>query len=197
MSRFSEIAKGARQIDEVELPLPGIETPVKVGLRVLLSNDDDAILKSARDHAISAGVSDPKDGNPIYDVALARATIALACVDLASPDKKTPFFESADEVRTGLDRDRIGLLFARQQLWQDRCSPSSREMGSEQFIAKVLEIAGAEDDERRPFDSMRPALHESFTRSLARQYVALLTRKSPSGSDTDPDAESSSRSPDA
>lgn len=186
MSRFSQIARGPQQIEEIELVFAGAQQPVKLGLRVLGSDDDDAILKGARDFAIKAGIANPKDGDPIYDVALARETIARGCVDI--DDKTSPFFDSAEQVRTGpdgkggLDRDRIAYLFAKQQAWQDRCSPSIKSMGTDEFIAKVLEIAEAGPEDKSPFAYWLPGFQENFVRTLVAQFVTLGMHKSPSSS---------------
>ena len=197
MSKFSQIANGAAGIDSVEIPMIGVEKPVKIGLRVLLSDADDDILKNARAFAIAQGVEDPKDGNPIYDLARARETIALACVDLDSPAQGERFFENAAEVRTGLDRDRIAYLYERQQRWQDACSPSRKKMGDSEFVAKIIEIAEAGDDDPRPFDELRPILLESYTRILSREFVILAKLKSLSGSDWNYSSKPSTKSTEA
>lgn len=193
--KFSQIAKGPQQIEEIELPMVGQKEPVKIGLRVLLDEDDGPILKYARDYAIREGVQDPKAGDPIYDVALARASVAASCTDVDSPDKREPFFASPEQVKE-LDRDRIAYLFERQQVWQDACSPSSKSMGQIEFMAKVLEIAGAGDEDQSPFVSMRPAMLVSFTRTLAKQHMDFLMRKSLYGTDKSSSTESASKSPD-
>lgn len=197
MSRFSQIARGPTQIEEIELTFSGAEQPTKIGVRVIGTDQDDDILKGAREFAIKAGIANPKEGDPIYDVALARETIARGCVDL--DDRVSPFFASAEEVRIGpdgkggLDRDRIAYIAAKQRAWQDKCSPSRKSMKANEFIAKVLEIAGASQDDERPFDSLEPALHKSFTRTLAREYVSSVMHKSPSSSDLKPGTESNTK----
>ena len=61
-------------------------------------------------------------------------------------------------------------------------------MDAGEFIALVLRLAeeGASDDADDPLVMLRPSLRLSFARTLARQYQTSLTRKSASGSASEP-----------
>ncbi len=190
MGRFQQIAKGTRARHVVELPLANGET-IRVAVRALLDDEDEEIDRLAREHAKRLGVEDPKPGNSLYDRAFARFTLLLSCSDPESPDEvPAPFFANEEEIRLGLDRDRITYLFEAQQVWQDRCAPQQLQLSGDEFIAKVVEVATSEDE--RPFLRMRQGLRWIFMRTLSAQCMSSLELKSLSGLDS---ATSTSSSP--
>lgn len=180
MGRFHQIAKGTRARHPVPLPLPTGETAT-VAVRALLDAEDDEIDVAAREYAKARGVEDPKPGNTVYERGHALHTLLLACSDPDSPDENpAPFFSSIEEIRQGLDRDRIAYLLTAQQVWQDKCAPQQLQLSGDEFIAKVVEVATSEDE--RPFLRMRPGLQWIFMRTLAGQCMNSPELKSLSGS---------------
>jgi hypothetical protein len=179
MGRFRDIARGARARRTVEFPIATGE-PVKVAVGVLLDGADEEIDRLSREHAKKLGVEDPKPGNSIYDRAADRFTLLLSCTDPESPDEApVPFFASEEEIREGLDRDRIAYLVTAQAVWQDQCSPRQLKLTTDEFISKVVEVATSPDD--RPFYLMRPGLQWIFMRTLAGQCMNSPELKSLSG----------------
>jgi hypothetical protein len=179
MPRFRDIARGTRGRHPVDLPLASGEV-TNVAVRALLDDEDEEIDRLAREHAKKLGVEDPKPGNTLYDRAFARFTILLSYSDPESPDEApVPFFSSEEEIRLGLDRDRIAYLFEAQQIWQDRCAPQQLTLTGDEFVAKVVEVATSEDE--RPFLRMRPGLRWIFMRTTAAQCMSSLELKSHSG----------------
>ncbi len=179
MGRFQQIAKGTRARHTVELPLANGDA-TRVAVRPLLDAEDDEIDVAARAYAKARDVEDPKPGNTIYERGHALHTLLLACSDPDSPDSDpAPFFANVEEIRTGLDRDRIQYLLTAQQVWQDQCAPQQLQLSGDDFIAKVVEVATSEDD--RPFYRMRQGLQWIFMRALAVQCLNSPELKSLSG----------------
>jgi len=197
MARFSQIVRGVRARRRVLLPLgdapafqPDLDAAglpvavpspgsVSVDLRPLTSGEQADVLARATADAKSRGVMDPRDGNPIYDLAEMEHTLALCCLDPDSPDDAPrPFFDGGvEQIRSSPDlgRDRIVYLFEQHQLYQDECAPSLRKINPTEFIAS-LGILGGDDDRTAQdfFGSMGPGLRWICLRTLAR-----LARTSP------------------
>lgn len=181
--QLSQLLQGAAARGEVEFALVTGET-VKAGLRVLLGAQEALVLERAQAFAVKRGtpVERAGPGNALYELGYEVATVVLGLVDADDPAGERPFFDGgAEQVLEHLDVDRVALLYERHRAFQDRCSPRPSSMSAEAFYAKVVELVQAEADDDRPFDSLRPAIHRSFTRTMARQLWASLTAKSPPG----------------
>jgi len=153
-------------------------------LRPVLGADEALVLQRAREFAQARGVAEPKEGEPIYELALSVETLALACVD---PDDGTrPFFDGGSpQILANLDRDRILYLYETLTTWQASFSPREHGLDWGTFVAKVYELATAEEaDADAPFARWAPATRGSFMRTLARLYWNSLAAKSPSGTDS-------------
>lgn len=180
MAAFSTIAAGARARKRVEATTIAGDT-FACDLRPVMGEDDALALQRAREFAIARGVADPKEGEPIYELALAVETLALACVD---PDAPTsPFFDGGSaQIRAHLDRDRILYLYETLTAWQATFSPREHKLDWPTFVAKVYELATTEEaDADAPFARWAPGMLVSFTRTLARLWWSSLGGKSPSG----------------
>lgn len=191
MSRFADIAKGTHATKTVELPLPGVDKPIRILIRVLNAFETGSIDATARAYAIAelkkarvddtGSVPEPKPGDRLYDLGVMGTTCLLACRDPEQPE--APFFASLDEVLGGLDVDRIALLYEEQEAWQDRCAPRPRRLGGEAFMALVVNEAAIEEDAADgPFSDLPRSLQRICFRILARQFVSSLSLKSPSSS---------------
>lgn len=203
--RFGQIAKGTRARKTVPLPLgdgpmvaphvaedgsitfPPADGVVMVDLRPLTQGEAGDVLAQARAYAVSKGVSDPRDGNPIYDMAEVEYTLALACIDHDSPpDAPAPFFDGGvDQIRASADlgRDRLLYLYEQHQLFQDECSPSLRKLAPDDLLAAMVRLAGEDGAEaQRFFTSMGPGLRWICTRTLACLWSISLGLNSPSTS---------------
>lgn len=182
MAKFSQIAKGTRALKPVEFSLLDGETKATCSLRPLLGQDDALILAEARAFAVSKGLTDPKNGDPIYELARAVNVCLVACCDSDDPTGKTPFFASAAEILGNLDRERIFLLSEMQARHQDETSPHPSSMSGDEYIATMLAIATAEAGAELPFVSWPRSLLESCLVFSANLLLSSLSPKSPSGS---------------
>ncbi|RYE77944.1 MAG: hypothetical protein EOO74_06085, partial [Myxococcales bacterium] len=220
MARWADVRAGTRARRRVFLPLGATAAPmpkvapdgtvempppdpdaIPLDLRILAPGETADVLKRARADAVDAGVPDPKDGNPIYDLAEMEHTLLLACTDVDSPlDAPRPFFDSIEQIRSEprLDRERIAYLHAMQQRWQAECSPHLRNASAEETQGALLALGVLpEDESMRFFDSLGPGLQWTYTRILALRHVTSLTPRSPTSSPSEarPTASSTPSSP--
>lgn len=196
MARFADIARGTRATQPVKLPLPGIADAVDVLVRPLNGLELGSVVARARAYAIeeikkarsaddARAIPEPKEGDRLYDLGEMAATLLLACLDPAAPER--PFFADIDEILGGLDAERIVLLYEEQQLWQDHCAPRPKGMGGDQFMAMVLQEAALEEEAAEgPFSRLRRTSQQISFRTLARLYMHSLQRRSPPSSDAEP-----------
>ena len=181
MATFSQIAKGRLARKGVELPLAGttldsstgawVGESARVDVRVLTGTEQLAALERARAKSLAAGVADPGDGEPIYDLALVVETILLACVDPDSPDDAPrPYFASADEILKSplLTRDHLAFLFESAIAWQDECSPRLFTMSVEDCERAVQRLSHADlPDVQRFLLRTRPGMLASLLHFMA------------------------------
>ncbi len=156
-------------------------------LRILTSGELGEVLARAQADA-RAKDAEPREGDPIYDLARMEHTLLLCCIDPDSPDEAPRlFFASIEEIRKSPDlgQDKLAYLYELQQRFQAECSPKHDKLGLEDILAGML-VLGGEDEESaaRFFVSLGPDFQWSFTRSMACQWRISLTGKSPSGSPT-------------
>lgn len=194
MAKFRQILQGTRARKSVTLTFG--ETEVVIDVRPLVANEEADALASARTFAAAKGLPDPKEGQPVYDLAVLAHYAHAACVDHDSPvDAPAPFFDSAEQAAS-LDRDRLQILFEAWSAWQEECSPRKMTLTPEQYAGLVYMLAeggtGSTDD---PFLLRLPrATLVSCMRTMAAQLVASPTLRSPSSSSSSPAGEADSRS---
>lgn len=168
---------------------------VSVDVRVLNGDEEATALRRARDWAIAQGIEKPAAGEPLYDLAVMVETLALACVDVDSPESEpVPFFESAEQIRKYLDRERIAFLFSHYEVWQDECSPQVSKLGMDRFYDVVLQAANSADPSD-PFVRLRPGTAAICFRTMASLLVRSQALKSSPGSSSEASTSESSRSP--
>lgn len=158
-------------------------TTVTVGLRVLTGAEAAEVLSRAAAFARSKGVTEPKDGEPLYELGRMVHTILLGVVDADSPPTDvTPFFASAEEILTSehLGRDGIIYLAEQHEQWQEHCSPQMARIAPDEMLGLVVQLAGDRDGDF--FVKLRPATRLILSRTLAGLWLSSLTDKSPSGS---------------
>lgn len=204
MATWNQLTKGKRARRTVHMPLGGAPLPSLVGadgqlqsavmaestvaiaLRVLTPGEQSDVLSRARADAKAKGVEEPRDGNPIYDLAEMEHTLLLASLDPDSPDDNPrPFFSSITEIRTSpeLTRDHVAYLFELHQQHQDECAPLRQNVAIDEVMASLLVLASDDEGEARLFfDSLGPALRWIFMRTLARLWSNSPTPKSSPGS---------------
>jgi hypothetical protein len=151
---------------------------VTVDLRVLSGEEEAAVLDRARKFAIERGVEKPRDGDPIYDLAVMVETLSLACVDTDSPtDAPALFFEDARQILDGLDRERIVFLYTVWETWQEACSPQAKTLPPDEFYDIIVRAADSEDP-TDPFCRLRPGMQWICFRTMANLLLSLLPLKS-------------------
>ena len=189
--RFSAIQKGTLARRSVDLPIGGV--PVPVDVRPLHGREEIEALSLARRYAIAKGLDNPKEGEPVYDLAVMAHVVLLAAVDHESPEgAPVPFFDHVDQV-IELDRDRIQLLYEAQSEWQEETSPRRTKLTPEQYAGLVFALATEEGDGSAddPFLRRLPrATLVSCMRTMAVQLVSSRTPRSPTTASTSSNGES-------
>ncbi len=166
--KFSAIIKGAADVRPIELALPGVAEPIRLGVRPLSAWDESDAIEKARAFAVARGLPSPTQDDELYVFGVWIYTLALTCVSLDGEDKGEPFFESADEILKGLDRDRISYLFEQQQRVQEDHGMRKERLSPDQMLAAVHELVQKEvGDPTLPFWKWGPSLRASFMRLLA------------------------------
>jgi hypothetical protein len=189
MSKFSTISQGTRATKPLDLPPPigaGEGTAaLKCLLRPLNGIEEGVALERARADAVKAGVAKPAAGEPEYDLALQAHTIALGCSDPDAPAEL--FFDGgADQVREHYGREAIAYIYELHLDWQDRCSPTLKNLNPDAWIAGVVALGGPDEEAARHFFyRLRPGLRWSYTHTLAVQQANSLLDSSPSGSSSE------------
>lgn len=189
--RFRQIAQGTRARKSLELSLLQGTPPVTVDLRPLTSAEEIDALARARSLAVEKGLSDPKEGQPVYDLAVMAFVVLLAAVDHDSPkDAPVPFFDGVEQPLS-LDRDALQLLYEAQVVWQEECSPRQMELTTGQYAGLVMNLAEGDGSAADPFLRTLPrALLVNCMHIMAKQLLSSPAPKSPSSSGTSPAGES-------
>lgn len=182
MPRFSSIAKGnaARKRGVTFSTLTGAEAACD--LRLLTGADDEEILAAAIAATRKAG-GQPVEGDLVFDFARACEVVARAAVDSESTDEApVAYFDSVQQVKENLDRERILLLFETQMTFQEDTSPRLGKMELDEFVQHLYEHALVPEGAELPFERWQPALRRSWVRSLVDLLLTLDAPKSLSGS---------------
>lgn len=192
MARFAQIVRGTLARTPVTLTFG--EASVVVDVRPLLVHEEIDALARARAHAQAKGLADPKEGEPVYDLAVMAHVAVLAAVDHDSPaDAPVPFFDSVDQALS-LDRDRLHLLYESQTEWQQQCSPRKTTMTPEEYAGLVFALAGGSEGADPFFNRLPRALLVSCMRTMAAQLLNSPTPSSPSTSSASPSGASAAPS---
>lgn len=167
------------------------DEPTLVDLVVLTGAEEEKALELARARAVKAGVADPKQNEPLYDLAVMVQTLVLGCVDHESASTSpTPFFDSAEQVLQNLNRDQITYLFAQHEHWQDEQSPQAKNLSEEQFYAWLVGVAESESPSDF-FEKLRPSILWSYTRTLARLQLISRPDRSEAGTTSEANTDES------
>jgi hypothetical protein len=189
MGKFADIASGEvpRRRDVKFTTLRGAET--SCDLVVLDGALYEECLRRATAKAIEAKVP-AAEGSALFEFARACEIVALAAMDPEKPTER--FFASVDEVKRGLDDERILMLFREHEILQDEHSPRKGKATVEELMGMVYDHALKEDEESLPFERYRPVLQRTFVRFLVDLHLTSSASKSlstsplssSSGSDT-------------
>jgi hypothetical protein len=215
MARFSDVQKGTRARRTVEFPqantrssllapLPELEqrratdntdsqAAILVDLVVLSGEEESLALEQARAMAIKAGVAEPKLGEPLYDLALMVFTLLYGVIDHDDQANRTQFFESAQQIRSSLDRERITYLYAQHELWQNECSPQAKSLSDAEFFKFIVEMADS-GDPSIPFGKLQPVTAAIFMRTMAKLLLSSPMLKSSDSFSSEDDTETNTKS---
>jgi hypothetical protein len=186
--KFSDVVRGTRARKRVSIDIGG--DPVEIDLRPLNVAEEAGVLERARAFAKASGVDAPREGDPIYDLALATEIIAIGCVDPESSETDPkPFFDvGASQIRASklLSREHVLYLAELQAIHQEACSPFRRTVPAEDLFERAKKIADGDPD---PFVELPPQMRWLFTRGLASLLLTSLLDKSLSGSLSPPPEE--------
>ena len=199
--KASQLARGYLATKTVSLPLAapapkntdgpdpdGAQTPapVAVGLAPLTPGDEALIYERARAYAIAHGLTDPKEGEELYEYGKALHRCLLGVVDPDAP-KPEPFFDgglSQLEGLTELGKDGVLTLAEMQQTYQDEVTGQLDSFEGDKLEIALGQLAGPHG---APFwFSLRPGLRVSCALTMARLLLASLSGKSSSTSSAEP-----------
>lgn len=109
-----------------------------------------------------------------FEMALAVEEILAAGIDPESPDDRPePFFASAEEILTHLDRERIAYLAETQRAFQDEISPRTKVLSPEAYTQAVTDFALREDCSDHAFFAWPRVTQAAFLRQLAADFVEI------------------------
>jgi len=189
--KFSEIAEGISAESPVKVLAKGKEIPARV--RPLSAMEETDAVSSAIAFSRKKG-AEPKAGQPIYESALAAATVAMATLDDESPEgKREPFFDGGMDAALELDTDALAILFEQQQAFQEEKSPSFRAMSTNDLFRLLKEVVEKDD----PFFYRRisPATRWNLQRITGALLRSARVLKDWGFSPASPDGTSTSQTP--
>jgi hypothetical protein len=187
MAKFASLIKGTADVRPVELVLPGMAEPIKIGARPLNAWEEKDVIAKAREFAKAHGVDKPTDDDPLYVLGAWVNTLLIAYSALDGDEKGEPFFGSTDEILKGLDRDRISYLYEMQQRVQEDNGFRKERLSPDDMVKAIHQIATSEvGDANLPFWKWGPSLRASFMHSLASLlYFSLMSRSDSGGTSLD------------
>lgn len=174
-------------------PAPGLDEQdgdeTKVGCRVLVGAEMGHAIGKAKEWARKHHSTDPREGDPAYDLAYKAAVVAMGVVEpVTDGTKPKPLYSGGfDQVINELDDDQISYLYAIWEQHRELFSPLKINLHPAEFIEGVRIMAGGDEAAALVFFSrLPPGMQVRFTRLLAVQYVnAVLTNSSSSSASTD------------
>jgi hypothetical protein len=179
--KFSELQAGKKAEKSVVFPHPFISEETVEVLVIPLTGHEEAEALTFAQRFATERQAKASPGEPIFDLGLMVATLLRGTLDPATHER---FFGSESEALR-LPREGIMYLFEHQQTWQDSLSPSVKNLGHGEIVAKIVELSEAEDP--AGFIRLSPGLRWICTRTMARLLVSSLTDKSLLGSGFEPD----------
>lgn len=171
--KFRDLEKGTLggRLEDFELPGGAM---VKVRVVPLLAGRDREIESGAAEYARAQG-AEVKPGEPTYERGVYAHTILRATLD---PDDGQPFFASVAEMldpATGLDRDRLAMMFELQQIAQADFAPRAGRLSNAEFFSLLERTAEAPEGTDLPFERLPRGTQRSFVRGMARLYRETAT----------------------
>lgn len=177
--KFAQLIKGTRAERVVEVP--GLKkpdgSPITVAVRPLTGAEETAVMAGAHDHAVKGGVQNPRQGDELYDLGRMAHTLALACVDVDSPqDARTPFFGGGATDVLEMHVEAITYLWEHCELFQEESSPYRKNLSDRELLALASEVAAPGGE--ATFIRLSPSTRLRLLRSMAGQLSSSRSDKS-------------------
>lgn len=180
--KFSSVVKGTRA--ERPIAVPGFEgdegKPFIVIMRPLTGLEYESACTDARARAVEKGVANPVVGDPIYDLALQAFVLAKGCVDPDSPENaRSASFVDGVQILKEMHPETIVYLHEHHETFQDACSPFVNNIGTDEMMKRLEEVAGPTG--LTTFMRFSQSMRLNFALSTARTLWGLLKLSSSSG----------------
>jgi hypothetical protein len=168
--KFSQAQLGTRAERSVEIDVRG--THHTFALRPLTGTEEGIVLERATEYATAKHAAKVESGNPLFDLGIMLHSLALACVDVDSPEGAREAFwdNGAAQIADSLDTEQIAYLYAIYERWQGECSPTQKAMSAAQMVDTLIGIAGSDGDDSF-FDRMPLGILVSCLRITAKLLV--------------------------
>lgn len=168
------------------------DTEVKVSVRLLSALEDLQAMKAARAEAKAAGVENPTEGVPEYDLHL-KAQLLYRCVgecSVVGDPTGGAFFESPKQILEHLDQDKLEFLYEFYQQFRDALNPQLTDLTPENIALMTHQLGGegSPQDKLPLYLRCRAGLRFSYTIFLASLLKTSLSSSSSTGSPSTPDA---------
>ena len=196
MPTLAQVLKGKRARKRVLFPLPGSVAKQEGGFEgatepvdlVVLSPLD---LTDAHERACAfakARGAEPKEGDPVYELALRGYTLEIALCDYESPDKAVPF-ATFDQLMSGdgITDAHLAYMYELHEQFQFECSPRTAKLDAETFASVTK---GLVQKDYLPFLQLARGTQANYLHSLAALYVNSQRSRSLSGSNSEGSAPS-------
>jgi len=172
--KFSQVVLGKRAERTITFEFRGVRHNALV--RPLDAIEEGLTLSRATAYAQEHKAIESKPGNPLWDLGLMANIVALAYLDPESPENaREHYFDSVAQVMS-LDGELLQHLHARQEIWQQECSPTKATLHGGELINALVKIV--EDDSDASFLEYRPFIQLSLLRTTAALCLSLPEARS-------------------
>ena len=134
--KFSQVVAGKRAERPITFEFRGVTHTALV--RPLDAMEEGQALSRATAYAQEHKALEAKPGNPLFDLGLMSNIVALAYLDPESPENaREHYFDSVAQVMS-LDGELLQHLHARQEIWQQECSPTKANLAGTELLNALV-----------------------------------------------------------
>jgi hypothetical protein len=172
--KFSQVVAGKRAERPITFEFRGVTHTALV--RPLDAMEEGQALSRATAYAQEHKALEAKPGNPLFDLGLMSNIVALAYLDPESTENaREHYFDSVAQVMS-LDGELLQYLHARQEIWQQECSPTKANLAGTELLNALVKLA--EDETDSSFLSYRPFTQLTLMRTTAALCLSLPEARS-------------------
>lgn len=172
--KFSQVVAGKRAERPITFEFRGVTHTALV--RPLDAMEEGQALSRATAYAQEHKALEAKPGNPLFDLGLMSNIVALAYLDPESTENaREHYFDSVAQVMS-LDGELLQHLHARQEIWQQECSPTKANLAGTELLNALVKLA--EDETDSSFLSYRPFTQLTLIRTTAALCLSLPEARS-------------------